>query len=417
LNYFTSRFFPLESLIIRYSPLVLAISVVILSWILYVTKLNKKITIPRTPINFLIFIYFFWIILTSIIVGGESLLYVGIVLSLIGGYLFIYNLLKENQKASLKIIKIIYSLGLFFAVFGVIFFLVGLNFPHGTTDNLRLFFGNVKYNNKIAISSFFHNENLLGELLMFSIPAAFALYLVNKKRKRIIPKRFYLFTFLFLIIVLYLSDARGGWIGVFFSLIFMSSSFIRKRMISILVLVFIAGIIGYFFLLSISPETIAKIGDPGIRPRLFLWQESYPLIKESPIVGVGLAQTRKAIVENIEEPLWIQTMHNNYLRTAVEIGIPGLLIYLTLLVVVARECRKRIKIIPEREKSIKDIVLLFAGGIFFGHIFFQFTQACIFGGLGFNSFFFLVVIAMILSFDVQRQLSVAKPESNNKTIK
>lgn len=79
-----------------------------------------------------------------------------------------------------------------------------------------------------------------------------------------------------------------------------------------------------------------SFGGPGnsLRARYDLWRTNVPKIKQNPVAGTGL----KGIAE--EEGAFV---HSDYVRAAVETGIPGFLAYVWLLIAAVRGCSRGVR--------------------------------------------------------------------------
>ncbi len=209
-------------------------------------------------------------------------------------------------------------------------------------------------------ASFFGNKNLYAETLMLSLPFLISAALLFKRKWKIIP--LILSVLCISIILAYNSNAATIALVVFIlisgALIFSSAIInwpVRQKWIAgITVFGMLAGGIiisgsGKKIFEKISsikkteeiefntPFQISAAG--SVSDRLIMWKNSYSLITESPLTGVGLSNWK------ILYPAYGSTRiahmnaghirsinpHNDYLLIAAEAGIPALLCFLILL--------------------------------------------------------------------------------------
>jgi len=380
---------------IRYLPSAVTMVLILQLWILYLVKFKRHVVLPRTSANWALYCYLSLIIIT-IILTKKGIAYIGIGLVVLVAYVFMYNFFKVSENNNFMFLKALHVFGIIFSVLGIAFFLLGLNYPLGSTTFQKIF-GNVKLGNKIFLSSLFHNENIFGALLMFSIPATLTLYLMSKDKYKMRKARYYLIVITLLVVVLWKSDSRAAWLATGISVIYITAEFVRKKIIVLLFITIIVIIATLISLERTSFNTIASlVKDPGMRGRLLIWKEGLYLVRKSPVVGVGVTWTREAIELLLPSPVKVQTMHNNYLRMSLELGLPGLVIYLWFLVAVLKKSMLNIRIISFQSNRR---YLIFATGVFIGNLFYQLFEDPIFGGFGFQNFFFLATVAMILSME------------------
>jgi len=394
-----SVLYPFQSPLIRYTPAVVVMVLILQLWILYLIKSQERPVLPRTTASWALYCYLSSVMITVVVTGGKTIVYSGTGLVLLVGYVFMYNFFKHNEGNKLKFVKALHTSGMIFSTLGILFFLLDLNYPPGSAVFHQLF-GNVKLGDRVSISSLFHNENIFGGLLLYSIPATLMLCSINKAQNRTLHGRYYLISAVLLTLVLWKSDARAAWIGTAVSVAYMTSALLRRRIGLILLVAAAVVIAGAIWVEKTPFEILAMIEDPGLRGRLILWKEGLTMVPSSPIIGVGLGRTRSAIELLLRSPVKVQTMHNAYLRMAVEQGLLGLSIFLWFLVAVLQSGLKKVRLVQHQadKKYIN-----FAVGVFLGNLVYFLFEDPVLGGLGFQSFFFICIVAMILSIDIGRR--------------
>jgi probable O-glycosylation ligase (exosortase A-associated) len=117
------------------------------------------------------------------------------------------------------------------------------------------------------------------------------------------------------------------------------------------------------------------------------YQLAIQLVARNPVLGVGMGQDILALDEIRSRPTW-RSVHNAYLEYAVDLGVPGLLLFLALLVSSVRSAR-RVEIRAAREPALRDLSMLASGvriallafvvGAFFHPIAYQFYFFCVAG--------------------------------------
>jgi len=117
------------------------------------------------------------------------------------------------------------------------------------------------------------------------------------------------------------------------------------------------------------------------------YQLSVRLIAQNPIVGVGLGQDILALDQIRLRPTW-RNVHNAYLEYAIDLGVPGLLMFLALLVTSLRSAR-RVEVRVSREPALGDLGIIASGvrialmafvvAAFFYPVAYQFYFFCVAG--------------------------------------
>jgi O-antigen ligase len=130
-----------------------------------------------------------------------------------------------------------------------------------------------------------------------------------------------------------LCASRGGFVGlsVVMLVVALRSSH-RVRDLSILG----ALVAGFTLFSPVSP--LQRILRPGYGDnlakdsRLVVWKAGIKMVKENPLTGVGLGNFRAVVLDYEEPGENIRLMaHNTYIELAAEMGIPVLLLFITML--------------------------------------------------------------------------------------
>jgi len=162
-----------------------------------------------------------------------------------------------------------------------------------------------------------------------NVLAAFVLIAFILSAPFVYRKNKLLFTFYFLLFALmvFLAFSRATWlVGIFIgALPLFRKTFFRKTF------AVFTGLILFSFLIFIFSDYL-KINEISFLQRLELNKISFQLIKERPLLGVGL---NNFIVNSPKfqqgKFLWLQPVHNIYLLVTAETGVVGLLIFLWFL--------------------------------------------------------------------------------------
>jgi probable O-glycosylation ligase (exosortase A-associated) len=111
------------------------------------------------------------------------------------------------------------------------------------------------------------------------------------------------------------------------------------------------------------------------------------LVARNPAIGVGLGQDILALDRLRSRPTW-RSVHNAYLQCAVDLGVPGLLLFVALLVASVRSARW-VEAVAARAPALNDLGILASGarvallafvvGAFFHPIAYQFYFFCVAG--------------------------------------
>jgi O-antigen ligase len=129
--------------------------------------------------------------------------------------------------------------------------------------------------------------------------------------------------------------SRGGFIGLAIVGVFAIGWLIERRAIGFLATIGIIGVLAVPLLPSAYLERLATIFDYQSDPTGSAqerWRDmrmAAAFVAEHPVVGAGLGQDYLALNE-MRGPTW-KSVHNAYLKYAVELGLPGLMLFLALL--------------------------------------------------------------------------------------
>jgi O-antigen ligase len=188
------------------------------------------------------------------------------------------------------------------------------------------------------------NPNPLGGTLILVIPIILSLFFLffNKKQEdNIIFNKAINFTFLIIAlfvlgIVLILTQSIGSWIAITISTWFLLLNWKWKKWSFALIVLFIG------FLFFSGPNRINLIKDLTIKEHVKikilkrepLWVAGINTIKKYPFFGIGMNRLRLDSSMAYSDA----HAHNHFIHTASELGIPGLIAYLAILIGAAFMC-------------------------------------------------------------------------------
>ncbi len=191
----------------------------------------------------------------------------------------------------------------------------------------------------------FPHPNLLSAFLVTSIFLSLYLFIDSNSKK---AKLFYSFVIFTNLIGLTTTFSRAGFLAMGFGLVLFYGylllnlksenkqlisdvTFIRRRM-NVTVLAFIITIVSILLCFVIFRPyllTRATVTDDATLERIFYAKIGLQMIKQQPIFGIGIGDSVLHMQQYSPIKLWpwqIQPIHNYFLLSAAELGIPGMLI-------------------------------------------------------------------------------------------
>lgn len=206
--------------------------------------------------------------------------------------------------------------------------------------------------------SFFPDPHMFAFYLGLVEPLALSLAFVPRIFNFSDLQKFFLYACnALLLLALGFTFSRAGYVGAFFgigAMILSGWKFFDKRLrFSIITAVLIAGILIY----NSSGLMIARffssftLSEGSNSERLLNWRQAVKIIEDNPIVGVGVGAYSEALNARSPERSSVSA-HNTYLDIAAEMGIPALLAWFVILLLVIKNLLNMLKINSEltREK-------------------------------------------------------------------
>ena len=214
------------------------------------------------------------------------------------------------------------------------------------------------------VTSFFTLNSYLSQYLILIIPLILSLFLFKKAKKEGsrpvdgMGKIFLGVVFLLTFTLLIFTMERGAWLGITIGVLMMGIMLRDKRiLIGFPLLLALA-----FFTFSPFKARALSIFQPQYHSeRLCCMRSCLTMIKEHPLIGVGLGNFRyvypKYMLPGAKE--YFLHAHNIFLQITVEMGIPGLLVFLWLLFLFFKDIFAQ----RQEDKYLKVVSIGFCAGI------------------------------------------------------
>lgn len=273
----------------------------------------------------------------------------------------VFLLIFKNFKDKARVIKILYLFvigGVLGAVLGILQYVLPDIFVRYTSTleryNVPLYHGFVA-RGVPRVNGMFGDANTYGQFLVQVIVCAFGLFLIAKSKAR---KFLLVGSLLVCLIALGFSYSRGAWFSALAAVTTLSLVLIPRRAnkIKALSLVVLMVIILVFLVPEFTPRFVSFF-DPYTSSRMSRLQQykeissdvlQYPLLGR----GVGFYQYRGQLQA---------AAHSIYLNMAAEIGIPGLMVFLLILLMVGKDCIGFLR--RAEDESAKILVAILLSGI------------------------------------------------------
>lgn len=172
-------------------------------------------------------------------------------------------------------------------------------------------------------------------------------------------RRIILFSIPVSLAALFFTFTRGAWIAVMIELLILVFIFLKKYRMLILAAVLTVSLAGVVLSYkSVISPTLIKRGSE--QPRIDAIVRSAEIIRSYPLTGIGYG---KGTFEKYYPGIYVKHSHNLFLNTAVENGVPGLLLLLAMLGIIMKDFVRavRTETILEKRLIISGIFASFAG--------------------------------------------------------
>lgn len=330
-----------------------------LAWLIDSLK-NKKLILPNN-LTFLLLISFLFLVSFSLFFatnytwGLRKLLFIFSIFPL---FFVIQNIFPLDSQKTLSLLKFTVLGGILAAFVGIIQFLLqfiiplnslysawakmvvpflGNSFSEAVLTNPS-WLVNAGGHTLLRATAFFPDPHMLAFYLNITSLISLGIYFYQKENK--ISNNYYLITFLILSLCSFLTFSRGGYLGLIAGLLFFGFFSFKSKLKyffsntkRMLLLIFILITFGLIFAVP-NPFTSRltssfNLSEGSNTGRIQTWKQSLEVIKNNPILGVGLGNYSLSIKPSADyrEPIY---SHNTFLDIAAETGILNSLIWLIL---------------------------------------------------------------------------------------
>jgi O-antigen ligase len=248
----------------------------------------------------------------------------------------------------------------------------------------------------------FPHPNYFGGVMMMGLPALVVLLSTTRARWRmaLIP----LVVLVLGALALSISRSAMGAAAIFSGLYLLFSGNKRWGLALVALAAVALLVVGPHLTSTQVYQLVANKMARGLQGRDVLWDYYWDLAIRHPLTGIGAGGTADIIASNqFSVDL---SPHNTYLRTTLEFGFPGVLLYLLFLVAVARQ------LWVSRTHSKFGLTMRAAAlGVLAASMFAQFFEATVLGSLKYSSLYPLAYFALGFAFT-----SLPKTESGEVTL-
>jgi O-antigen ligase len=179
----------------------------------------------------------------------------------------------------------------------------------------------------------FGNPNILAEFLCCTI--AFSLFAGWYARRRLFPALLCWSACAAGISLLYFTHCRSAWLAIGCLVLWSLCLYIKRRAgwrMFLLAAVLMLGLGGYTGYAFVKNPVLKSAIDGSANYRLIVWDNSFELIKQQPLLGHGAGSfpfVYASVVNSnradrrFDKDIQIRRAHNDFLQTVVELGLPG----------------------------------------------------------------------------------------------
>ncbi len=214
---------------------------------------------------------------------------------------------------------------------------------------------NVGYGETSAFRPFglFDHPNTMADYVLWLILPALALVLMGRDR---IARGVWWWALFVLVVgtaMLLASLSRGGWASLVLGVIVLAVVYARQGLLTRRHAVVAGGLIvlGLLAVALVYPQVFLRLTEPDARSlesRALLNDQAFAIIRDFPLFGTGLGgynwmapshipSSWADVSPDYHKMLLQLVVHNSYLLTAAELGIPGAIAWFLLLVLMARQ--------------------------------------------------------------------------------
>lgn len=283
------------------------------------------------------------------------------------------------------------------------------------------------WESNIVVRPFYKNHVDYGSILSMTLPAVYIVWRIKKENKKI--WWILLGILLFLCVAIYVAYSRAAIMAAIFAFLIMYA--IRKKLVNYLMPSFFAFLILAVSLLAMDNKYIdfrpnksknatqetfietvtgAFTGkDMSSMERFYRWIASVRMVKENPMTGVGpnnwydhyKSHTVTAYTTWVSRNPERSTTHNYFLLMVTEQGIPAMLLYAILIMVLFAKGQRIYHLFEDQTyKRITLAVVAVLGAVFVNNFFSEFLETHKVGGL----FYLCIALLIILEAKAKRTI-------------
>jgi len=305
-----------------YSGLLTAVSATALT--LVIVK-HQKLAFPKNASLFFL-LFLGWMFISTFFSKdiGQTIWEVLRTVSYFSLFLTIYNLTRKNRLTQSFLLTC-------FVISGSILLV---------KDLYNFFSWGELSNGRYLVGSFYWHNQMAGFIVVL-LPLLLSLFLASRNLYFKLILLLVIFVSLLAIVFTY---SRGGWISLLAALILFSVISFKKIKSHIKPLFIMFGIFMFVTFIVLKPANVGKktqsiITELSIQTRSVsgnlrttVWQNTFKMIKDNPIFGVGHGAFGVAYNRYQNVPwLYAKYTHNHYLEYAAELGIVGFLLFAAII--------------------------------------------------------------------------------------
>lgn len=323
-------------------PITLTLLILLALYILWLFEAYRRVTsvdfFPIITIPFSIIVA--WSGLSFLVAVKPSYVQAQFLVALEVFFLFLYaaNLLKSKQDIDF-VIKCLAVTISFTAILGIAQYLTGgsfnLQFLGGREAQFQTEYQSIALS---RVSGFLGHPNNLAWFMDAWLPLLL-LYAIGANRFSL--RLLGLMSFALGFVSLILTHSRGGWLAFIFSLFLIFCFSIRQQLRKILHGLFsrilILSLVAAILALPFLPSIVTRLTEHDYGTaysRIPLAQTALKIIGQNPLKGVGLGNYSFVVPDYDPDPILYPNsatplpVHNAFLHTAAELGVPALLLFL-----------------------------------------------------------------------------------------
>lgn len=189
-------------------------------------------------------------------------------------------------------------------------------------------------------ASTLENPNMLGEYLILLIPIAFASFIIGNKGA-VSSRKLSFLCLASMVMCLILTWSRGAWLGFMFSMVIFLLIWNKRSM-----WLFALGVMALPILPVVLPDSIinrftsiGNLADSSTSYRVSIWRAAVHMLEDYFFSGIGIGEAAWYELYPDYTLAGIEAAphsHNLFLQIAIEQGIFGLIVFLTILFLLLR---------------------------------------------------------------------------------